>query len=197
MLLDFKDEIERDNYLESVCRTFQIPKEGLIKLVKKTGLTYVGREEKIKDTPRVMKNAKKEDTSVNAQRILLAYLLDKNKWFKKVAEVLSPEDFVDDFYRQVALLFWEQMEQTGEANPAQIMDYFEDEEEHKKVAELFVSPIRTKLGLEEQEKAINDAVIKIKKESLEKKAANVTDISELQNIVQEQKSLQKIHITLG
>lgn len=110
-----------------------------------------------------MKNAKKEDTSVNAQRILLAYLLDKNKWFKKVAEVLSPEDFVDDFYRQVALLFWEQMEQTGEANPAQIMDYFEDEEEHKKVAELFVSPIRTKLGLEEQEKAINDAVIKIKK----------------------------------
>ena len=144
-----------------------------------------------------MKNAKKEDTSVNAQRILLAYLLDKNKWFKKVAEVLSPEDFVDDFYRQVALLFWEQMEQTGEANPAQIMDYFEDEEEHKKVAELFVSPIRTKLGLEEQEKAINDAVIKIKKESLEKKAANVTDISELQNIVQEQKSLQKIHITLG
>ena len=134
---------------------------------------------------------------MNAQRILLAYLLDKNKWFKKVAEVLSPEDFVDDFYRQVALLFWEQMEQTGEANPAQIMDYFEDEEEHKKVAELFVSPIRTKLGLEEQEKAINDAVIKIKKESLEKKAANVTDISELQNIVQEQKSLQKIHITLG
>ncbi len=43
MLLDFKDEIERDNYLESVCRTFNIPKDGLAKLVRKTGLTYVGK----------------------------------------------------------------------------------------------------------------------------------------------------------
>ena len=32
----------------------------------------------------------------------------------------------------------------------------------KKVAELFVSPIRANLSLAEQERAINDAVIKIK-----------------------------------
>ena len=43
------------------------------------------------------------------------------------------------------------------------MNYFEDEEEHKKVAQLFVSPIRANLSLDEQERAINDAVHKIKK----------------------------------
>ena len=46
MILDFNDEIERENYIESVCEIFKIPKDGLTKLVKKTGLTYVGKEEK-------------------------------------------------------------------------------------------------------------------------------------------------------
>lgn len=196
MLLDFKDEIERDNYLESVCRTFNIPKDGLAKLVRKTGLTYVGKEDKINEEPRISKKAKKEETSVSAQRILLTYLSDKDKWFKKVAEVISPEDFIDPFYNRVATLFWEQME-GGQANPAQIMNYFEDEEEHRKVTELFVSPIRANLSIEEQEKAVNDAVLKIKKESLDYRAATATDIAELQQIIKEQNKLQKIHITLG
>lgn len=196
MLLDFKDEIERDNYLESVCRTFNIPKDGLTKLVRKTGLTYVGKEDKINEEPRISKKAKKEDASVSAQRILLTYLSDRDKWFKKVEEVISPEDFIDPFYNRVAALFWEQME-GGQANPAQIMNYFEDEEEHRKVTELFVSPIRANLSIEEQEKAVNDAVLKIKKESLDYRAATATDIADLQQIIKEQNKLQKIHITLG
>ena len=196
MLLDFKDEIERDNYLESVCKIFNIPREGLSKLVKKTGLTYVGKEDKTVDAPKVSTKVKKEEASVSAQRILLAYLLDKTKWFMKVAQVISPEDFIDPFYNKVASLFWEQME-SGQGNPAQIMNHFEDEEEHKKVAQLFVSPIRANLTMDEQEKAINDAVMKIKKESLDYQAANASDISQLQSIIKEQNKLQKIHITLG
>ena len=196
MLLEFKDEIERDNYLDSVCSIFKIPKEGLSKLVKKIGLTYVGKEEKVEKEPAVSKQAKKEDASISAQRILLAYLLDKNNWFMKVAQVISPKDFVDPFYNKVASLFWEQME-SGQGKPAQIMNYFEDEEEHKKVAQLFVSPIRANLSLDEQERAINDAVHKIKKESLDYRARNATDISDLQNIIKEQSMLQKIHITLS
>lgn len=196
MLLEFKDEIERDNYLDSVCSIFKIPKEGLSKLVKKIGLTYVGKEEKVEKESAVSKQTKKEDASISAQRILLAYLLDKNNWFMKVAQVISPKDFVDPFYNKVASLFWEQME-SGQGKPAQIMNYFEDEEEHKKVAQLFVSPIRANLSLDEQERAINDAVHKIKKESLDYRARNATDISDLQNIIKEQSMLQKIHITLS
>jgi len=64
------------------------------------------------------------------------------------------------------------------------------------VAELFVSPIRANLSLAEQERAINDAVIKIKKSSLDYRASKATDIQDLQNIIKEQNQLQKIHITL-
>lgn len=196
MLLDFNDEIERENYIESVCEIFKIPKDGLTKLVKKTGLTYVGKEEKETYEDYQEKKQKKEDASMQAQRILLASVLDRTDWFNKVAKVISPEDFIDDFYRKVASLFWEQME-NGEANPAKIMNYFTDEAEHKMVAELFVSPIRANLDLAEQEKAINDAVLKIKKESLDKKAAEASDIAQLQQIIKEQSMLQKIHVSLN
>ncbi len=196
MILDFNDEIERENYIESVCEIFKIPKDGLTKLVKKTGLTYVGKEEKETYEDYQEKKQKKEDASMQAQRILLASVLDRTDWFNKVAKVISPEDFIDDFYRKVASLFWEQME-NGEANPAKIMNYFTDEAEHKMVAELFVSPIRANLDLAEQEKAINDAVLKIKKESLDKKAAEASDIAQLQQIIKEQSMLQKIHVSLN
>lgn len=127
---------------------------------------------------------------MQAQRILLASVLDRTDWFNKVAKVISPEDFIDDFYRKVASLFWEQME-NGEANPAKIMNYFTDEAEHKMVAELFVSPIRANLDLAEQEKAINDAVLKIKKESLDKKAAEASDIAQLQQIIKNRACYRK------
>lgn len=196
MLLEFQDEIERDNYIDAVCKVFDIPKEGLMKLVKKTGLAYIGKEDRISEKPKPDYKDKKEDASIQTQRILLAYLLDRTNWFHKVSEVISPEDFIDDFYHKVAEMFWKQMEQ-GEANPAQIMDHFQDEEEHKKVAELFVSPIRANLSLQEQERAVNDAVIKIKKASLDYKAANAEDIAQLQNIIKQQNQLQKIYITLS
>ena len=76
------------------------------------------------------------------------------------------------------------------------MDQFTDEEEHKKVAALFVSPINSKLDKDELERAINDSVIKIKKESLEKKASSAKDINELQDIMKQQKDLERIQIKL-
>ena len=53
-----------------------------------------------------------------------------------------------------------------EANPAKIIDNFQDEDEHKKVA-LFNSPlINQNLTMQEKEKAVNDAVILIKRKAL-------------------------------
>lgn len=195
MLLVFKDDMERENYIDSVCENFGIPKEGLSRLVKNKALNYIGKEETVQEKRQENQKNTKDDIVVKTQRILLAYLIDREKWFKKVAQIVSPEDFIDPFYKGVAAKFWEQME-SGKGNPAQIMDSYTDEEEHKKVAELFVSPIRANLSISEQEKAINDAVMRIKKASLDYKASKATEIQELQNILKEQNELRKIHITL-
>jgi DNA primase len=134
---------------------------------------------------------------VLAQQILLTWLIEEKNIFECVAKYVSPSDFSDDFYKRVAGIFWAQMEE-NEANPAKIIDNFQDEDEHKKVAALFNSPlINQNLTMQEKEKAVNDAVILIKKKSLDDRAKNATDISEMQNIIQAKAQLGKIHITLN
>lgn len=197
MLLEFEDEIERNNYLESVCRTFNIPLDGLRQLVKKKGLNYIGKKQReLKETIKSGKN-EKEEAVVLAQQILLTWLIEEENIFESVAKYVSPSDFSDDFYKRVAGIFWAQMEENV-ANPAKIIDNFQDEDEHKKVAALFNSPlINQNLTMQEKEKAVNDAVILIKKKSLDDRAKNATDISEMQNIIQAKAQLGKIHITLN
>ena len=197
MLLEFEDEIERNNYLESVCRTFNIPLDGLRQLVKKKGLNYIGKKQREEKETIKSGNKEKEEAVVLAQQILLTWLIEEKNIFESVAKYVSPSDFSDDFYKRVAGIFWAQMEE-NEANPAKIIDNFQDEDEHKKVAALFNSPlINQNLTMHEKEKAVNDAVILIKKKSLDDRAKNATDISEMQNIIQAKAQLGKIHITLN
>lgn len=197
MLLEFEDEIERNNYLESVCRIFNIPLDGLRQLVKKKGLNYIGKKQREEKETIKSGNKEKEEAVVLAQQILLTWLIEEKNIFESVAKYVSPSDFSDDFYKRVAGIFWAQMEE-NEANPAKIIDNFQDEDEHKKVAALFNSPlINQNLTMQEKEKAVNDAVILIKKKSLDDRAKNATDISEMQNIIQAKAQLGKIHITLN
>ena len=85
MLLVFKDELERENYIDSVCQTFNISKDGLSRLVKKKALNYVGKEETVQERQQVEnKKSTKEDAAIKTQRILLAYLIDRDNWFKKL-----------------------------------------------------------------------------------------------------------------
>lgn len=195
MLLEFGDEIERINYLESVCAIYGIPREALEKLVKKKALTYTGKREESEESTFRQNNKKREDGTVKAQKILITWLIDEPDLFSKIKEYITPEDFVDPFYNQVANIFWKQLAD-GNINPAKIIDCFESEEEHNKAAGLFNSPLSKELTLAEKERALNDTVLKIKKNSLDYKAAHATDISQMQNIIIEQTRLQKIHIAL-
>ena len=48
----------------------------------------------------------------------------------------------------------------------------------------------------EKEKALNETVIRIKRNSLEERSRKAADIKELQEIIQEQKKLDFLHISL-
>lgn len=77
------------------------------------------------------------------------------------------------------------------------MNKYSDSDEHNEVSALFYSELSEKLSLQEQERALNETVIKVKKNSLDYRSRNVKDISELQNIVKEQAALDKINIRLS
>ena len=56
--------------------------------------------------------------------------------FAQIQKYIHPEDFPEGIYRTVAELLYAQHEQ-GKLNPAQIMNHFTDEEEHREVAASF------------------------------------------------------------
>lgn len=201
-LLEFPEELERNVYIEAVSRQFLIPQDSLSKMVIKLALTYTGtaekavsREEDIVEKNPVSGRKHLEDGTKQAQKILLTWLIEDSSVYDKIKDIINETDFIEPLYNRVANMLFEQL-RDGIVNPAKILNNFTEEEEHRQAAELFNTSLREEMSVQEKEKALNDTVIKVKKNSLDSISKTATDIKILQGIIQEQKKLQKIHITL-
>ena len=64
------------------------------------------------------------------------------------------------------------------------------------MASIFNMELAEELSDSERERALNQTVKKIKKNSLDIKSRSVTDVAQLQNIIKEQKEIQNIQIHL-
>lgn len=200
-LTEFDEEIERNNYIDAVAGTYHVGSEDLKKLVGRmavqTGLA------KPVERPRSTRsqNLDKEDGTRKSQKILLTWMASDENVFAQIQKYIHPEDFPEGIYRTVAELLYVQHEQ-GKLNPAQIMNYFTDEEEHREVAALFNTRIREIKTAHEQEKALKETIIRVKKNSIEEHSAKLdpTDIQGLQKLMEAKRALQdleKLHISIN
>lgn len=199
-LMEFPDELERNVYVEAVSKKFMIPQESLQKTVKHMALSYTGEQANQQyieeDTHTTNKKRKHLDDGVlQAQKILLTWLIEDEHIYLKIKDYISAEDFIEPLYHSVAENLFSQLED-GNINPAKILNQYTDEEEHKQAAELFNTSLREEMSIQEKEKALNDTVIKVKKNSLDYAGKTATDMKVLQKIIEEQKKLLKIRITL-
>ena len=200
-LAEFDEEIERNNYIEAVAKTYRAGYDELKKLVVKmaiqTGMASPASRPK---TVREREN-NKEDGHVKSQKILLTWLIDHEELFAQISGYITPEDFTTELYRQVAQLLFEQYEK-GEVNPAKIMNHFTEEEEHREAASLFNTRIKELTTKQEQEKAVKETIIRVKSYSIEWAAKNLapTDIQGLQQLISAKKALQdlqRLHISFN
>lgn len=200
-LTEFDEEIERNNYIDAVAGTYHVGSEDLKKLVGRmavqTGLA------KPVERPRSTRsqNLDKEDGTRKSQKILLTWMASDENVFAQIRKYIHPEDFQEGIYRTVAELLYAQHEQ-GKLNPAQIMNHFTDEEEHREVAALFNTRIREIKTAHEQEKALKETIIRVKKNSIEEHSAKLdpTDIQGLQKLMEAKRALQdleKLHISIN
>ena len=200
-LTEFDEEIERNNYIDAVAGTYHVGSEDLKKLVGRmavqTGLAKP--VERPKSTR--SQNLDKEDGTRKSQKILLTWMASDEHVFAQIQKYIHPEDFPEGIYRTVAELLYAQHEQ-GKLNPAQIMNHFTDEEEHREVAALFNTRIREIKTAHEQEKALKETIIRVKKNSIEEHSAKLdpTDIQGLQKLMEAKRALQdleKLHISIN
>lgn len=197
-LLVFTEEMERNNYIETLSKIYYIGFEVLEKLVNRLGgqMSYIPTT--TKEWSEKNKKNQLEDGVKHSQKILLTWLIEDTKIFGKIGGIISPEDFTEELYHQVAQLLFVQYETLGEVRPAQIINQFESKEEQIEVATIFNTEMRGELDQRGRTTALNETVHRIKKNSLDakrKKALETNDIMMLQEIIKEQANLQKMHIS--
>ena len=200
-LIDFEDELERNNYIEAVARIYQINEESLKKLVTKTAVQDgLARPVERPRSSAEQKAAKKEDAGKTAQKILLTWMLEEPRLFQVIEKYIHPEDFTEELFRTVAELMYQQYEQ-GELNPAKILNHFTEEEEHREAASLFHTKIRELSTKGEREQALKETILRVKANSIDAQTRNLapTDMAGLQKLMEEKRKLQdlyQLHISL-
>ncbi len=211
-LCGFASELERDNYLQAVCEEYRIPVQSMRQMVveeaRRTGFT--GRSVRAGEARMTQEGTgagagegavprkgrrEKEDGSRTSQKLLLTWLSERPQLYQKIRELLVPQDFTDGLCRRVAELLWEQLE-SGLVNPAGIVNRFiNDADEYKEVASLFNTRLPDTMTKEEQAKAFQETVVRVKKNSLDAAATAAIGVAELSEIIKQRAALANLHIS--
>lgn len=199
-LTEFEDNLERNNYIEAIAQKYRISIEEFRKKVSKMAIQTGQATPVAKPKSTNVKERVKEDSNLQPQKILLTWIIENNKIFSQIKKYITPNDFTKELYQTVANLLYEQYE-SGEINPAKVMNHFTDEEEHREVASLFHTRIQKLETKAEQEKALKETIIRVKTHSVEEATRKLdpTDIMGLQKLMEAKRALQdlqKLHISI-
>ncbi|TCK98712.1 DNA primase [Natranaerovirga hydrolytica] len=194
-IVEMTNDIEKDNYIEAVTKNYQINKEHFINLVNELG-SKVGLVEKRPTVNKINKKEQKEDGIGQAQKLLLKYLIKDEALYDKISRYIQPSDFKSEAYYKIAKAIYEALEHKQTLNAASIINQFETLEDQKLVAGLFNGEV-SDLNIKDKEKLINETVYKLKRFSLDYASRNAKDVEQLQNIIAQQRQLQKMHISLN
>ncbi|MDR0221028.1 MAG: DNA primase, partial [Lachnospiraceae bacterium] len=188
----FSEEVERDNYLQAVCERYQINRENMRKLVvsqaAKTGFAKPivrpksGKAER--DGPEVHAR--------QAERVLLTWLAEEPQLYQQLKVFLTPADFGAELARTAAERLFAELEK-GKANPAAIISLFAEAEEQREVAALFDTHLDALEKAAEREKAFNDVLRTVKKNSYERAKEQLgSDIAAIEQAVAMRKTLDEL-----
>ena len=198
-LCNFSDDVERNNYLEAICREYTIDVAGMRKLVvdnvAKTGLAAPAMRPK---TGIHEKSITPTDAIKRAQRILITWISEDYRVYEKVKEYIDVSDFTEELYGRVAKELFEGMGTDG-FEPASLISRFEDEDEQREVASLFNTKLTGLDGIplemntiQDKERALKDIVIKVKENSYEYYKQHSGDVNNLSKVIEGKKMLEKL-----
>lgn len=191
MLLEFTDEVERENYMEAVAETYHVGFDNLRRLVQRLGTEEgLAAQRPVKKSG--IKEKKKEDGGRTAEKLLLTWLIEEESLFDQIGVYITPSDFVDDLYRRAAEYVFAQHAEGG-VQPAKILLYFQEEEQNE-VASLFHATLEHIETPEEREKALRDAVLKVKQNAVAYRTKHTEpgDLEAIQQAIRDKQDLEKL-----
>ena len=208
-LCGFSEELERDNYVRAVSREQQIPYGELKQLVERKMLTVQKKKPEQKARPEAggaaaSRNGRKQGDrgQIPSERLLLSWLCAKPELIQQIKKYLRPEDFTDGTCREIAEKLLGDPRDGETVSAASIMDsYSEDEEKSREAGAILnadaVYKDLSELSLQDLEKSLTEAVLNIRRASLEREIRDSgSDLQRLQQLLSEKKALSGLRIRL-
>lgn len=197
-LTEFTDELERNNYLESVAARQDIPPALLRDMVHTFGGRVVVRETEEADEKRRQRKRKEKDEGIReAQRLVLNWIATEPVSYEKIIQYITPEDFPDETFRQVAEAVFASLAAGEHVQPAGILNRFlDDEEKRNQVAAVFNTTLDPEVTREEREKILAETVRRVKRHYLDQAVRSETDPLRLQELIRQKARLETLHIFL-
>ena len=192
-ILEFEEELERNNYIEAVAEKYQTGFENLRNLVRHHGTRAGLTRERRPLKSGISEKKKKEDGMKQSQKLMLTWLIEEPRLFEQISPYLGPEDFTEELYRRAAELVFSQY-QEGRLNPAGIVSMFTEEEQQREIAALFNARLKEVVTPAEKEKALWETVIRLKENSIGYRSKHLqpSDMEGLQKLIADKKGLQKL-----
>lgn len=190
-LADIPERLERENYLQAVCRQIMIDSSAMTRLVD-----ALGRDYGVQQPPQPRERGVKKQKGERPEEMLLTWMMERPEAFSKIQKWIGPEDFEEGLYQEVAKKVFARLEQ-GTCRVTDIMDdYLEDENTRRNIAKILNTSLGTDINEDEKKKAVSEIIIKLKQAALDRKSRRASGIAQLQEIIKEQARLRKLRIEL-
>ncbi|SNU08265.1 DNA primase [Lachnospiraceae bacterium] len=194
LLAGIEDSAERQNYIDSVASRYYLNKDELKKLVSAVGLSGNAADMAAYQT-RENRSRVETDPMEDDQKYLLTMMVNEPYLFERLSDIISEDDFTVDYISDVAQCAFSEYRQTGEVNPAKILNRYEDAELQEKVSGIFTKELEFDTTPSVLEKALTDIIIKIKSNNIDRQLKNNTGLSSIE-LAKKKSEIKKLKIKL-
>ncbi len=193
IISNLTNEVEKDAYIKSVALMTDIDEDAIKADVNKLSTDKV---EPVLVKKAYNSTSKEKKSVLDAKKSLITILL-KNKSIANIIEKnLAIEEMNNSTYEKLLSLIFQFHKENKVVCEADTINFFETIEEQNAVSDIFSTSIEFD-DVEVMEKVINDIVKTIKKNHLDILAGKSTKIEDLQQIINERKKIDILHIKLS
>ena len=199
----FEMEVERETYTRAVAERYRVSFEGMRKMVlreilrggtRPDGARQEDGDGKIARPEAPASRARRSDAGLlESERMLLTWITEYPALYKTVARYIRPEDYSSEIYRSCASLLYAQLSSAGRADPASVIDHFEDPEQQKEAAAIFHASLHTQ-DRREIAKAVKESIRKVAQAALERREEGLlpSDLGALQAVLERKRVLEEL-----
>lgn len=202
LLSKLDNAIEQDAYIKQIAELTKISEDS----IRKEILKIMSKQEKIDLKPKLISkpiskynNDEKQNRAVvEAQKSLLNIIVNNKFVYSYIKIYIQPADFIDACFQKLAYKIYELYDNNNNVYPAEIINYFDNPEEHRIITNVFA--INEEFSsINELQKVINDnikCILKANTELKTQKAKLSNDVQQLLELLEDKRNIDNLNITL-